>query len=223
VRFGLESTAERSLLRLTDLLANDPDAPTTVRDPDRVIADHIADSLVALDLEPVKRAKRVVDIGSGAGLPGLPLAIAMPQTSFTLLESNRRKVQFLLRAVKECGIENASPEAERAETWCPGLGACDLATARAVADLDVLAEYAAPLLRQGGALVAWRGQRDAAAETRASRAAKILGLTIYPPVQVFPYPEARQRHLHVMEKVAETPGGFPRRPGMAAKRPLGIT
>jgi 16S rRNA (guanine527-N7)-methyltransferase len=94
-------------------------------------------------------------------------------------------------------------------------------TARALAPLEVVAEYAAPLLAVGGTLVAWRGRRDADAEALAARAADQLGLEPGEIVQVQPFPGAKNRYLHLMSKVTETPLGFPRRPGMATKRPLG--
>ena len=93
--------------------------------------------------------------------------------------------------------------------------------ARALAPLAVVAEYAAPLLRIGGALVAWRGRRDAGEEVSGANAAGELGLEARAPIAVTPYPGALHRHLHVMVKVAETPAQFPRRAGMARKRPLG--
>ncbi len=219
--FGLPAPAEQQLLTLVELLAGDPLAPTTVKAPPRIVQDHLADSLVALRLDAVRRAVRIADIGSGAGLPALPLAVAKPEAGFTLLESNGRKTEFLSRAITACGLANAKAVPTRVEEWSAGAGEYDLVTARAVADLDVLAEYAAPLLRIGGALVAWRGQTDPQVEARAEAAASLLGLSVHPPIQVFPYPEARQRHLHVLVKVSPTPARFPRRPGVAAKRPLG--
>jgi 16S rRNA (guanine527-N7)-methyltransferase len=220
-RFGMPAGAEASLARLVSLLAFNASAPTAVRDVERVINDHIADSLVALELEAVRSAVYAADIGSGAGLPGLPLAIALPDARFVLLESNRRKAAFLSAAASECGLRNVEVVAERAEDWRAGIGSRDLVTARAVADLAVLAEYAAPLLRLGGAMVAWRGAPDPQVEAQAGRAAQELGLRVLPAIRVTPYPAARQRHLHVMLKASETPERFPRRPGMAAKRPLG--
>jgi 16S rRNA (guanine527-N7)-methyltransferase len=101
------------------------------------------------------------------------------------------------------------------------LGRCDLVTARALASLPVVAEYAAPLLRLGGTLIVWRGRRDPADEAAGARAAALLGLESLPPVQVQPYSGAVNRHLHPMLKVAATPARFPRRPGIARKRPLG--
>jgi 16S rRNA (guanine527-N7)-methyltransferase len=109
---------------------------------------------------------------------------------------------------------------ERAEAWEGGREACDVVTARALAALPVVAEYAAPLLRVGGTLVAWKGRRDAAEAADGAAAAAALGLEVGEVVAVQPYPGARHRHLHLMRKVAPTPARFPRRPGVAAKRPL---
>jgi 16S rRNA (guanine527-N7)-methyltransferase len=109
----------------------------------------------------------------------------------------------------------------RAETWQGGLGRHEVVTARALAPLAVVAEYGAPLLRIGGELIVWRGKRDEHEEAAGARAAAELGLEPAPPLQVFPYPAARQRHLHVMRKVRPTPARFPRRLGVARKRPLG--
>ncbi len=109
----------------------------------------------------------------------------------------------------------------RAESWPEGLGACDLVTARALAPLAVVAEYAAPLLALRGSMVAWRGRREPEDEAAGDRAAAELGLELGAVVRVQPYPGALHRHLHVMRKVAPTPDRFPRRPGMARKRPLG--
>jgi 16S rRNA (guanine527-N7)-methyltransferase len=203
------------------LLVADPLAPTAVRDPAKVIDDHLADALVALELGPVRTARAVADLGSGAGVPGLPLAIALPDAEVALVESAARKCVFLERAVAACGITNARVVHARAEAWPEGLGAFDLVTARALASPDVVVEYAAPLLTLGGTLVAWRGRRDPAAEDAGGRAAATLGLEPAGIVPVRPYRAAQSRHLHLMSKVTSTPLGFPRRPGTALKRPLG--
>ena len=120
-----------------------------------------------------------------------------------------------------CGIANATVVHARAESWAGGIGRHDLVTARALAPLDVVAEYGAPLLRTGGALVVWRGRRDAEAEAAGARAAEQLGLGRPEITSVRPYERAENRHLYVSSKVTETPSGFPRRPGIALKRPLG--
>ena len=221
-RFQLPPALSAPFARFVELLAFDPLAPTAVRDPVRIVNDHLADSLVALELDLVRSAGHAVDLGSGAGLPGLPLALALPEASFVLLESNQRKASFISRAATRCGLRSAAVEARRAESWPAGLVSCDLLTGRAVAELDVVAEYAAPLLRVGGSLVVWRGKRDAEAEMRGHRAAELLGLEVSEPFKVQPFPGAAHRHLHVMSKVRPTPERFPRRPGVAAKRPLGL-
>jgi len=168
----------------------------------------------------VREASNIADLGAGAGLPGLPLAIALPAT-VALVESNGRKCAFLRQAGEACGVDNVRVVHARAEEWADGLGQCDLVTARALAPLAVVAEYASPLLAVGGALVAWRGRRDPEDEAAALRAADELGLEVRTPLAVTPYPGALHRHVHVLVKTGRTPARFPRRAGMARKRPLG--
>ncbi|MBV9197481.1 MAG: 16S rRNA (guanine(527)-N(7))-methyltransferase RsmG, partial [Solirubrobacterales bacterium] len=170
-RYGLPDGAVVRLHQLQRLLADDPLAPTAVREPGKVIDDHLADSLVALELDVVRDAGAVADLGSGPGVPGLPLAIALPSTEVALVESAARKCVFLDRAVAACGVANARVVHARAESWREGLGAHDLVTARALAPLEVVVEYAAPLLVLGGTLVVWRGRRDRAAERAGAAAA----------------------------------------------------
>jgi 16S rRNA (guanine527-N7)-methyltransferase len=221
VRYDLsEGTIDR-LRILGHLLATDPLAPTTVREPERIRDDHLADSLVALELSCVRAANSIADLGSGAGVPGLPLAIVRPDAEVWLVESNGRKCRFIERAVELLDVGNAHVAHARAETWPDGLGRFDLITARALAPLDVVAEYAAPLLTLGGALVAWRGKREPQVENDAAIAAEILGLSVPESTRVRPYDGAENRYLHVMSKVMETPARFPRRAGVARKRPLG--
>jgi 16S rRNA (guanine527-N7)-methyltransferase len=222
-RFGLAEPAARQLHALAQQIGQREDAPTTVRDPQAVHDDHLADSLVALELEEVRTARAIVDLGAGGGFPGLPLAIALPHAEVRLLEANGRKCAFVAELAQALALANVRVVNARAESWPAGLGGHDLVTARALAPLNVVAEYAAPLLKVGGYLVAWRGQREVEVEAQAARAATVLGLSEGYVRQVFPYPGAAHRHLHVMSKVSPTPDGFPRRPGMARKRPLGQT
>jgi 16S rRNA (guanine527-N7)-methyltransferase len=220
-RYALPQHAGARLRALLRILLEDPLVPTSVDDPVKAVDDHLADSLVALDRPPVRCAGAIADLGAGAGLPGLPLAIALPSSTIALVEASARKCEFIARAASAAQIGNVEVVNQRAEAWPDGLGRFDLITARALAPLDVVVEYAAPLLRVGGTVVAWRGRRDPDVEAAAARAAQILGLEVSPIVQVRPYAGAMHRHLHLMWKVMETPPDFPRRPGMAAKRPLG--
>lgn len=221
-RYGLPDVARDRLGRLLDALVGDPLAPTSVRDPGAALDDHLADALVALELEVVRTAGSLADLGAGAGVPGLPLAIARPDLSVVLIEAAGRKCAFMSRVAEDLGLSNVEVVHARAEELARSRpGAFDVVTGRAVSSLSVLAEYAAPLLAVGGVLVAWRGARDPEAELEGQRAAIELGLSVSAPVPVSPYFAAKRRHLHLMSKVAPTPDRFPRRPGMAAKRPLG--
>jgi 16S rRNA (guanine527-N7)-methyltransferase len=220
-RFALGEDAVAQLAALVDLIAGDPLAPTTVRDRRAIVDDHLADSLVALELPEVRDASAIADIGSGAGFPGLPLAIALPDAQVTLIESSSRKCAFLQRAIEGSGVSNVHVTHARAEDVGRLGPAYDLVTARALAPLAVVAEYAAPVLEVGGTLVAWRGRRDADGERAAKVAADELGLEVLEPVHVQPYSGAEHRYLHLMSKVMETATRFPRRPGVARKRPLG--
>jgi 16S rRNA (guanine527-N7)-methyltransferase len=220
-RYGLRNGAEKQLGSLLDLLATDPLAPTAVRDPERILQDHLADSLVALELDEVRQAKSMADLGAGPGLPGLPLAIARPRVDVFLVESTGRKCEFLARAIEIAEVPNAQVVRARVEEWREGAERLDLVTARALAPLPVVAEYAAPLLRLGGALLAWRGRLEPGEEAATARAADELGLTVREPRRVQPYPRAMNRHLQLLVKTSPTPARFPRRQGMARKRPLG--
>ena len=219
-RFDLPPGAAQRLGALLDLLEHDSRAPTSVTARGPALDVHVADSLVALGLPIVRSATAIADVGSGPGLPGLALAIALPGARVRLVESSRRKCRFLARAVTEAEVRNASVVCARVEDWSAGRESCDLVTARAVGPLAVVAEYAAPLLRLEGALVAWKGARDADEERDAAAAAQVVGLEPEDIVAVRPYSRSRDRHLHVFRKTAETPMRFPRRAGMARKRAL---
>jgi 16S rRNA (guanine527-N7)-methyltransferase len=223
-RHGLPAVAVGQFERMLEALAAEPDPHTTVDSP---VEGHLADSLSGLSVGGVRQARRIADIGAGIGFPGLALAVALPSTEVDLIESVGRKTAVAGRLLQAADVTNARAVTARAEEWAalpPALGggreAYDAAVARAVAPLAVLVEYAAPLLRVGGVLVAWKGVRDASEEAGGARAAERLRLAVRGVQRVVPFEGARDRHLHVFEKVAATPEGFPRRPGIARKRPL---
>lgn len=222
-RHRLPAGATGRLARLLELVEQRRDAKTTVREPTEAVRVHLADSLSCLELPGVRTCRTVVDIGSGAGFPGLPLAIALPEARVDLVEATARKAEFIRAAIGELGLERARAIPERAESWAAeeGAGAYDLAGSRAVGTLATVAEYAAPLLAPGGLLVVWKGRRDPDEEMRGAVAAGALGLEPVEVRAVGAHSGSRHRHLHLYRKVAPTPAGYPRRPGMARKRPLG--
>lgn len=217
----LDAKQRAQLDAVLSMLAGDEHAPTAIREPGQAADTHIADSLVALSLDAVRTAGRIADLGSGAGFPGLALAVALPATVVSLVESQRRKCEFLARLLAAAEIENARVVCSRAEEWREGESSCDVVVARALAPQPVVLEYAAPLLRMGGTMVDWRGRREQAAEEAGERAAAMLGLERVEIRRVVPFEGATDRHLHVFVKTAETPARFPRRAGIARKRPLG--
>jgi 16S rRNA (guanine527-N7)-methyltransferase len=227
-RETLGAAASEQIRLLLEALAAAPDPHTTVSEPEEALRVHVDDSLSGLEVPELAAAGRIADIGSGAGFPGLVLAVALPRARVDLVESAGRKTAVIARLAQAASISNARAVTARAEDWArtpAALGgggeAYDAVTARAVGPLAVLAEYAAPLLRVGGVLVAWKGARDAAEEAAGAAAAEALGLAVEDVLHVVPFARARERHLHVMRKVEATPERFPRRAGMAAKRPLG--
>ncbi len=187
-----------------------------------MLEQHIADSLAGLTVPALREAGTVADVGAGAGFPGLALALALPGCRVDLVEAAGRKCEVIDRLAAAAGAANARAVSGRVEAWAAGDGASvyDAVTVRAVAPLGVLCEYAAPLLRQGGTLVAWKGARDAREERDGAAAAALLGLRPVEVCSVEPFPGAHSRHLHVLAKDDATPARFPRRIGVAAKRPL---
>jgi 16S rRNA (guanine527-N7)-methyltransferase len=219
-RWGLDSGQLATLARIAALLTADPLAPSAVP-ADAALDVHVADSLSALELEEVTGARVVADLGSGAGFPGLVLAVALPQARVALVESVARKCEFIERVRSDAAVENAHVVHARAEQWPEGLGRHDLVTARALAPLGVVCEYAAPLLAIGGTLVAWKGAIPPTEAQTAQRAAALLGLSSCVVVRTEPYAGSVAHHLHSYRKVVPTPPAYPRRPGVARKRPLG--
>jgi 16S rRNA (guanine527-N7)-methyltransferase len=220
-RYELGNEAAPRLAALLGLLAADQRAPSSVTAVDVATDVHVADALSALGAAPLRDAQRIADIGSGAGFPGLVLAIALPHAQVALVESARRKCDFLERAVSLTGAANAVVVCARAEEWREGLASNDVVTVRAVGPLALLCEYAAPLLVVGGTLVAWKGTVSPDEARAGDRAAAELGLEPAVVVRSSPYPRSAGHHLHMYRKIADTPSRFPRRPGAARKHPLG--
>ena len=180
---------------------------------------HIEDALVAGNYYNFDD-KKVIDVGSGAGLPGIPLAAACPRGEFTLLESELKKSQFLAMAVEVLGLMNVKIWRERAEAAGRTVSreGFDYAVARAVSELNTLAEYALPLVKVGGTFLAWKGRNYAVELERGQNALMVLGGQLE-DVKSYSL-GGSQRYLLVIKKVKSTPNRFPRRIGVPKKRPL---
>jgi 16S rRNA (guanine527-N7)-methyltransferase len=197
-----------------ELLEEERASVSSVTEPERAWRVHVEDSLTGLEVPELAKAERIADIGSGAGFPGLVLAIALPDSQVDLIESVGRKCEFIQNATVLNARSEGIATSERRDSY-------DAVTARAVGRLSTLAELASPLLEENGVLVAWKGKRDADEEQQLERAADQLAMHPEQILDVGDRAGSKHRHLHILRKLRATPEGLPRRPGMAKKRPRG--
>ncbi|MCZ7545611.1 MAG: 16S rRNA (guanine(527)-N(7))-methyltransferase RsmG [Anaerolineae bacterium] len=197
---------------------------TAITEPAAIETKHFLDSLTLLRaVRPTAAGLRVVDVGSGAGFPGVPLKVVFPHIKLTLVEATGKKADFLehltrtlgLRDVKvvNCRAEECGQDAAHRERY-------DLALARAVAAMPTLAEYLLPLCRVGGQCVAYKGESAPQEAAQAENALRILGGQLRQLVPIELPGVAETRYLIVIDKRVATPERYPRRPGIPAKRPL---
>jgi 16S rRNA (guanine527-N7)-methyltransferase len=219
---ALTPQGRASLEKVLELLAEDRASLSSVTDA-RAWQVHAVDSLTGLEVPDLRTARRIADIGSGAGFPGFPLAVALPEARVDLVESISRKCAFLERAAAAAEIANATVICARSEdiATTDGREAYEAVTARAVGRLSTLAELASPLLAEDGVLVAWKGKRDSDEEAQMQRAAESLAMTPEQILDVGNRAGSQHRHIHILRKSAPTPSDLPRRPGVAKKRPKG--
>lgn len=196
-------------------------------DRDQIVIEHLLDSLSCLLLEGFDRGKSLIDVGTGGGLPGVPLGIARPGLSVTLLEATEKKVKFLRRVREELDLQNLrllNARAEEVGSRSEYREVFEIATSRALAALPVVAEYCAPFVEVGGTILAMKGRLAEEELAQGVAAGAELGLELRGVVEVKHSAELTQkeRRLVVFEKVGVTPKKFPRRIGLARKRPLGV-
>jgi len=219
----LDRRQRATITLVLELLEEERASVSSVTEPGRAWRVHIEDSLTGLGVGELREARRIADIGSGAGFPGLVLAVALPRAQVDQIESVGRKCEFIQRAIDAAGIANASVHNARSEDLASGerRESYDAVTARAVGRLSTLAELASPLLHEGGVLVAWKGKRDEDEEQQLARASKQLAMDPDQILDVGDRAGSKHRHLHILRKLGPTPEDLPRRPGMAKKRPRG--
>lgn len=221
--YSLSPEQRAALTRVLELLRDERASVSSVTELPDAWKVHVEDSLTGLEVEDLRGARRIADVGSGAGFPGLVLAVALPRVEVELIESVGRKCAFIERAARLAGIVNARVVNARSEEVAAGAGreSYDAVTVRAVGRLSTLAELASPLLRENGVLVAWKGKRDPDEEEQLARAADRLAMQPQEILDVGDRAGSKHRHLHVLRKLGPTPSDLPRRPGIAKKRPRG--
>jgi 16S rRNA (guanine527-N7)-methyltransferase len=195
---------------------------TAITNEKSVAIRHFLDSLMLAECKWFQKAKKILDIGSGAGFPGIPLAIAYPDKEFFLVDSLRKRVDFINQAVDMLKLDNVIAIHDRAETFSREESfreTFDFVTARAVAEMAILSEYCLPATAIGGHFVSMKLTDSDDELEKATSAIEILGGKI---VDSFRYqlPDDKEYELIVIEKVFNTPDKYPRRPGMPKKRPL---
>jgi 16S rRNA (guanine527-N7)-methyltransferase len=196
---------------------------TAVRDPVQIEIRHFLDSLSCATVTGILNGRALIDVGTGAGFPGLPLKILYPNLQLTLLDSLGKKTRFLEAVVTALNLLDVTILTERAEIVgqiAAHRGRYDWAVARSVAELRVLVELLLPLCQVGGHALAQKGANAAAEIKAASRAITLLGGTT-PRLSTIQLPGVEEpHHLVVIPKVSETDNRYPRRPGIPRKRPL---
>lgn len=229
-RLGLHLTGDQlgQFARYTELLQTGSRRAnlTAITDPEQVQVRHYLDSLTAvLAMREWPDGVRVVDIGAGAGFPGVPLKIAFPGIRLTLVESTGKKTAFLRELVSEMALDDVEVVTVRAEDLgrTEGYrGQFDVALARGVASLPALVEYALPLCKGHGRLLAWKGSDGPAEAESAANALNELGGKVagLHSVNELSPPLPADRWIISVEKIRRTPGRYPRRVGVPAKQPL---
>lgn len=223
----LDEEQVRHLKRYADILAGYQEANVVgTKNYDSLMVDHILDSISCLLVNEFRQARRIVDIGTGGGLPGIPLGIVNSHVEITLLDATMKKTQFLHKAIKYIGADNFKVLNARAEEIARSPNhreVYDLTTSRAVATLSTLLEYSAPFVRVGGLIVAMKGKLAEEEMSTGAIAAVEMGLRLKEVVEVefIPGVTSKERRLVVFEKHRPTPAKYPRRVGLAKQRPLG--
>lgn len=196
---------------------------TAIRDPEQVQIKHLLDSLTCLQVMLDTPMDKVIDVGTGAGLPGIPLKISQPHMELTLLESIEKKANFCRHMVQVLGLSAVNVVTDRAEAAGQSPAhreQYDWAVARAVARLPILAEYLLPLVRINGFMLAMKGESALEELGAAERAIRLLGGRIRQSMAVQLPGVSEKRYLLVIQKIHPTPANYPRRTGLPEKKPL---
>lgn len=194
---------------------------TAITDPFEIAIKHFVDSLAPLGMVDIPKGASLIDVGTGAGFPGVPMKIARPDLRLCLLDSQKKRLVFLRELSERLGQDNAFLHSRAETAGADGAlrGRFDAATARAVAQLSVLCEYCLPLLRVGGVMLALKGPDCAGEINAARRAAALLGGGVPRGIE-YALPDQSRRTLVIVDKVAPTPKKYPRQRVALGEHPL---
>lgn len=199
---------------------------TAVTDEAEMMDRHYVDSLMALRFGLIPRKGRIIDVGTGAGFPGMPLALACPEMQVTLMDAQQKRLTFLQAVIDELQVRNVTLVHSRAEDGARlplHREQYDLAVARAVAPLAVLAEYLLPYVRVGGSALCWKGPALQEEMQQGRRAAHLLGGKVEEPISC-EFPGRAWQHLLLpIQKKEKTARQYPRKAGTPGKSPLGAS
>lgn len=196
---------------------------TAITEYDEVMKKHFVDSLSLVKVYDTEREAFLIDVGTGAGFPGLALKIAFPNLKVTLLDSLHKRIQFLNTVIEELGLEEVETIHGRAEDYArPGKlrEYYDLCVSRAVANMATLTEYCMPFVKKGGVFIAYKAEKASAECISASKAIKLLGGRIEESRDFFLPDSDISRTLFVIRKEKETPLKYPRKAGLPGKEPI---
>ena len=196
---------------------------TAITEYEEVMKKHFVDSLSLIKAYDVNQSKTVIDVGTGAGFPGLALKIAYPNLKVTLLDSLNKRIQFLDAVIKKLGLEDVETIHGRAEDFAKPdklREKFDLCVSRAVANLSTLSEYCLPFVKEGGQFISYKSEKITEEMEAAGKAISILGGKVSNQVE-FKLPDSDiYRNLFVIKKVKATPKKFPRKAGLPGKEPI---
>lgn len=196
---------------------------TAITEYDEVMKKHFVDSISLIKAIDLNRNIKMIDIGTGAGFPGLALKIAFPELDVTLLDSLNKRIQFLDAVIQELGLKNVKTFHGRAEDYAKHAEMreqYDLCVSRAVANLSTLSEYCLPFVKQDGLFISYKSEKIIEEMKTAKRAIDLLGGVVKDQVD-FKLPDSDiYRNLFIIEKVKATPKKYPRKAGLPAKEPL---
>lgn len=196
---------------------------TAITEYDEVMKKHFIDSITLVKAFDVNKSASVIDVGTGAGFPGLALKIAYPNLKVTLLDSLNKRIQFLNEVIEKLGLDGVETIHGRAEDFAkPGKlrERYDLCVSRAVANLSTLSEYCLPFVKEKGLFISYKSEKVQEEMVKAEKAISILGGKIEKQVE-FTLPDSDiYRNLFVIKKVRKTPAKYPRKAGLPAKEPL---